>query len=111
MTELRMRAIRDMELAGLGKKTQKEYVRAIRDLAAHYNLSPDQLTEQQVEEHLLYVRDQRGAARGTFGVLVCAVRFFYRNTVGYDWLLLKKRSACHAGSGSPTRAAMTTAAD
>jgi len=102
--------IRDMELAGLVQGTRSEYVRAVRGLTAHYKVSPDQLTEQQVEEYLLHVRDQRDAAQGTFGILVAAVRFFYRNTVAYDWPLLKKRSVGHARNDSPTCAAMMTAA-
>src|SRR5262245_32161549 len=65
MTELRRRMIRDMRLAGLVEGTQREYLRAVRQLAASYMTSPDQLSERQVEDYLLYVRDDLGVARGT----------------------------------------------
>jgi len=111
MTELRQRMIRDMQLAGLVLGTRREYLRAVRQLAAHYMVSPDQLTEREVEIYLLYVRDHLNAARGTFDPILAGLKFFYLNTLGYEWpLFTKKKSASHAASACPTSAAMTTAA-
>ena len=42
MSELRNRMIRDMQLAGLVEGTRREYLRAVRQLAAYYMVSPDQ---------------------------------------------------------------------
>ena len=41
MTELRKRMIQDMQLAGLTEQTQKTYIAAVRQLAAHYRTAPD----------------------------------------------------------------------
>jgi integrase/recombinase XerD len=103
MSEVRERMVRDLRLAGLEEKTSKEYLRAVRQLAAYYMIRPDQLTERQVEDYLLYVRDELGAARGTFAPLLAGLKFFYVNTLGYDWpLLTKKNFAGHGRSVCPT---------
>ena len=74
-------------------------------------VSPDQLSERQVEEYLLYVRDELGVAKGTFEPIFAGLKFFYLNTLGYDWpLFTKKKSASRARSGCPTSAATRTAA-
>ena len=111
MSELRNRMIQDMQLAGLVQGTQREYVRAVRQLAAYYMVSPDHLSERNVEDYLIYVRDELGAAKGTFAPVFAGLKFFYLDTLGSDWpLFTKKKSACHAGSGYPTSAVTRTAA-
>ena len=54
MTELRRRMIEDMQLAGLTQGTQEVYIRAVRQLAAHFHLSPDRISERQVRDYLIY---------------------------------------------------------
>ncbi len=111
MSELRNRMLRDLQLAGLGQGTSQRYVRAVHQLSAYYMLPPDQLTERQVEEYLLYVRDELGVAKGTFEPLVAGLKFFYLRTLGYDWpLFSKKKFASRGRNGSPTSAAMPIAA-
>jgi len=92
-------------------RTGREYLRAVRQLAAYYVVPPDRLTERQVQDYLLYVRDELGVAKGTFAPVVAGLKFFYLNTLGHDWpLFTKKKSASRARSGCPTSAAMRTAA-
>jgi integrase/recombinase XerD len=111
MSDLRNRLIRDLHLAGLGQGTQQLYVRAVRQLAAYYMVSPDRLSERHVENYLLYVRDELGVAKGTFEPLVAGLKFFYLQTMGYDWpLFTKKRFASRGRSACPTSAALRTAA-
>ena len=106
MSELRNRMIQDMKLAGLVEGTRREYLRAVRQLAAYYMVPPDRLTERQVQEYILYVRDDLGVAKGTFAPLLAGLKLFYLNTLGYEWpLLTKKKSASHGRSGCPTSAA------
>jgi hypothetical protein len=67
--------------------------------------SPDRLSERQVEKYILYVRDELGVARGTFAPLLFGLKFFYVQTLGYDWrLFTKKKSASHAVSDCRTSA-------
>jgi hypothetical protein len=111
MSELRNRMIQDMQLAGLVEGTRREYLRAVRQLAAYYSISPDQLSERSVEHYLLYVRDELGVAKGTFEPIFAGLKFFFINTLGYDWpLFTKKKSASQTGSGCPTSVLTATAA-
>ena len=89
MSPFRARMIEDMKLAGLAATTQEIYLQAVRSLAKHYNRSPEQLTEEQVRRYLLDVRERN--ARGSFKTCHYGIRFFYRNTLGQDWVLFKKR--------------------
>ncbi len=111
MSELRNRMVQDLKLAGLVEGTAREYLRAVRQLTAYYMVSPDRLTERQVQDYILYVRDELGIAKGTFAPLFAGLKFFYLNTLGYDWpLLTKKKFASHARSGCPTSVATKIAA-
>jgi integrase/recombinase XerD len=111
MSELRNRMTRDMQLAGLVEGTRREYLRAVRQLAAYHMISPDRLSERNVEDYLLYVRDELGVAKGTFAPIFAGLKFFYLHTLGYDWpLFTKKKSASHASSGYPMSAVTRTAA-
>jgi integrase/recombinase XerD len=111
MSELRSRMFRDMKLAGLVEGTQRGYARSVRQLTAYYMIPPDQLSERNVEDYILYVRDDLGVATGTFAPTLAGLKFFYVNTLGYDWpLFTKKKSASPAGSGCPMSVATRTAA-
>lgn len=100
MTILRSRMIEDMKVAGLSKGTQINYVCAVRRLAAHYQRSPDQLTEAEVRAYLLALRDR--GAHGTFKANHGGVQFFYLRTLGREWpLFLKKESARRSKDASP----------
>ena len=111
MGELRERMIRDLRLAGLEEGTQQAYLRAVRQLTAYYMVPPDQLSERQVEDYILYVRDELAVAKGTFQPMFFGLKFFYVQTLAYEWpLFTKKKSASRGRSGCPTSAAMPTAA-
>ena len=91
MSELRNRMIDDLRLAGLSDGTQRRYLQTVRQLAAYYMVAPDRLSERQVQDYLLYVRDDLGVAKGTFAPLLFGLKFFYVNTLGYDWALFTKK--------------------
>lgn len=98
MTRLRARMIEDMKLAGLAAKTQEVYLQAVAALVKHCgNRSPEQLTEDEVRRYLLEVQEK--GARGTFKICHYGIQFFYRNTLGREWSLFKKRSGFPSRSG------------
>lgn len=111
MSKLRIRMIRDMQLAGLAELTQREYLRAVRQLASYYMVSPDRLSERNVERYIIYIRDELGVAKGTFAPAFFGLKFFYIQSLGYDWpLFTKKKSASQPGSDCPTSAVTRIAA-
>jgi len=111
MTELRKRMIEDIQLAGLSQGTLEAYVRSVRQLAEHYRLSPDRITERQLRDYLIHLRDVRGFAKGTFQQHFFGIKFFFVNTLGYDWpLLTKKKSVTPFANACLTSEATRTAA-
>ena len=105
MTDLRRRMIQDMNLAGFVDGTQRSYINAIRQLAGHYMTSPDQLTEQQVQDYVFYLREEKQVAKGTFQAYFQAMKFLYVITLNYDWpLFTKKKSVSLFKNVYPTRA-------
>jgi integrase/recombinase XerD len=111
MTELRNRMIEDMQLAGLSQGTQEAYLRAVRQLATHFHLSPDRLSERQLRDYVIHLRDVRAVAKGTFQQHFFALKFIFVNTLACDWpLLTQKKSANPTASAFPTFEPTQTAA-
>ena len=71
MTELRKRMIESLQLRGLSERTQEMYVRAVRQLAEHYHKSPDLITEEELRQYCLYIKNvkqySRSASNSKFG--------------------------------------------
>ena len=59
VSPLCQRMIGDMELAGLSLSTQQCYLRAVVALQRHTGTRPDRLTEEQVYQYVLWLRDTR----------------------------------------------------
>jgi hypothetical protein len=100
MTPLRQRMIEDMRAAGLAPGTQALYLDAVRNLAAHYRRSPDELSEEEVRAYLLSLRE-RGVALGTFKTNHGGIQFFYRWTLDRDWPLFGKKKDPSAKATAP----------
>ena len=98
MTPLRQRMIDDMQLAGFAERTRDVYIQAVRRLAAHYMRSPDLLSEEEVRTYLLYLRDERGIARGTFKTNHGGIRFLFHRTLDRDWPLFSKKESARLRS-------------
>src|SRR5688572_17161524 len=87
------RMIEDMTTAGLAASTKAVYIQGVRGLAAYYGRSPDQLSEAEVRSYLLHLRDQRGAARGTYQPHHGGIRFLFVQTLDREWSLFSKKES------------------
>jgi len=67
MTELRKRMIECLQLRGLSERTQEAYVRAVRQLAEHYHKSPDLITEAELRQYFLFLKNTKHYSRNTAG--------------------------------------------
>ena len=88
MTPLRRRMVEDMQLRGLSEKTREAYVRAVRQLAEHYGRSPDDVSEEELRQYFLYLRNEKHAAPSTFTIAPCGIKFFYEHTLNRQWRTL-----------------------
>ena len=88
MTALRQRMIEDMQLRSLSPKTQESYLRAVRQLAEHYGRSPDQITEEEVRQYILYLKNVKKLSNSTCRVALGGIRFLCQHTLGRETLML-----------------------
>ena len=64
MTELRKRMIECLQLRGLSERTQEAYVRAVRQLAEHYHKSPDLISEEELRQYFLFIKNVKRVRTG-----------------------------------------------
>jgi len=88
MTELRKRMIECLQLRGLSERTEEAYVRAVRQLSEHYHKSPDQITEEELRQYFLFIKNVKQYARGTSTVAICGIKFFFERTLNRQWTTL-----------------------
>jgi site-specific recombinase XerD len=81
MSPLRQRMTADMELRNFSESTKEAYLRAVEQLAKFYGKSPDRLTKEQIRKYLVYLVKEKRVANSTYIQHLCALRFFYRNTL------------------------------
>ena len=55
MGKLRDQMQADLELRGITPKTQKSYLREVRNFARYFGKSPEELGESEVKQYLLYL--------------------------------------------------------
>src|SRR5438552_10805225 len=89
MTELRQRMIESLQLRGMSERTQEAYVRAVRQLAQHYHKSPDLVTEEELRQYFLYIKNVKKYSRPTTTIALCGIKFFVEWTLGRKWTLFE----------------------
>ena len=88
MTTLRQKMIEDMQLHSFADRTQDSYLRAVRQLAAYFNKPPDQITEEELRQYFLYLKNVKKASRSTMTLALCGIKFFYERTLQRHWATL-----------------------
>jgi integrase/recombinase XerD len=89
-SSLRQRMTQDLQLAGLSDRTQDAYLRAVRQLADHFRTPPDRLTEPQLRDYFLHLKNDRHFASASLGIAYSGIKFFYSHTCPRDWPTLRR---------------------
>lgn len=89
MTALRQKMIEDMQLRGLAERTQETYIRVIRQLAEHYGKPPDQLSEAELRQYFLYLKNDKHLSRSSCTQVLSALKFLYEQTLRRKWPILE----------------------
>jgi len=84
MTPLRRRMIDDMTLRNFTQATIEAYVRCVARFALHFHSSPDLLGREHVRAYLLHLLQEQHVSHSYYKLTRCALRFFYRETLGRD---------------------------
>jgi|RhiMethySRZTD1v2_1073278.scaffolds.fasta_scaffold270985_2 integrase/recombinase XerD len=86
MSPLRQRMLEDLRLRGLAPHTAYLYLRAVSDFARHFGQSPDQLGPKHIRTYQLHLLN-KPVSYSTLTIVVSALRFFYRVTLGKGWTI------------------------
>ncbi len=66
-----------LSLNRLAPKTKESYLRAVRDISMFYNKSPDKLTNEQIQQYLVHLIEERKLCWSTCNVAFSAFYCFY----------------------------------
>ena len=88
MSPLREKMIKAMQLNNLAKNTQRCYLSAVTGIARHYQQSPDTLSQQMIEDYLLYLRNTKGNAPESCAFVATGLRFFYKHVADKEILFV-----------------------
>ena len=89
MTPLRRRMTEDLILHNRSPKTIRLYLNWVADFARHFHTSPDQLGPEHVRSYLLHLVQERQVSCNVHKQARLALQFFYRVTLGRDWVVAK----------------------
>jgi integrase/recombinase XerD len=81
MTPLRQQMIDQMTVRGMAETTKKAYLQAVTGLAKYYRRSPDQINEQEVQQYLLHLIEERRLAWSSCNVATNGLKFLYHVTL------------------------------
>ena len=87
MTALRQRMIEDLRVRNYAPKTIDLYVRSVARFAQHFGKSPDLLGPEHVREYQTLLVNTKKVSWPIFNQAVCALRFFYKFTLGKPWMI------------------------
>ena len=85
MTPLRQRMIEDMQLRNLSESTQRSYQHYITGLARFYQITPAELSLEEVREYQLHLIDVRRFSAESVNTFVSAANFLYQVTLEAPW--------------------------
>ena len=81
MTALRQKMIRALALQNLAYETKRNYLQSVTGLARYYQQPPDTLTKENIEDYILYLKNDKGVSEGSIGVIITGLRFFYNKVI------------------------------
>lgn len=84
MSELRQRMIESLQLRGLSERTQEAYVRAVRQLAEHFHKSPDLISEEELRQYFLFLKNVKKFSRPSTTIALCGIKFFFEQVLNRD---------------------------
>jgi hypothetical protein len=53
----------------------------VRQLAEHYHKSPDLITEEELRQYFLFIKNVKHYSRNTMTIALCGIKFFYEQTL------------------------------
>lgn len=81
MTELRQRMLEELQRRNFAPSTIRYYIRTVRDFAAYFHKSPDQLGAEQLRQFQLHMLRDQKLATGTVENRMTSLHFFFKKVL------------------------------
>ena len=81
MGALRKQMDGDLVVRGMSVRTREAYLGAVAGLAKYYGRRPDRISEQEVQNYLLHLIEERRLSWSSCNVAAQGLKFFYRTTL------------------------------
>jgi len=81
MTDLREKMIKAMELRNFSPRTQTAYLSAVTNLSKHFMKSPEEISQEQIEDYLLYLKNERKLSYSTRNQVISGLKFLFNQTL------------------------------
>jgi len=100
VTRLRTIMLEELQRRHYSESTTRYYIRAVERFARHFQCRPDRLGPQHIREYQAQLFTKRKLSPGTVTNHLCALRFFYIQTLKKPWSIAdtpypkKKPIAC-----------------
>ena len=85
MTHLRKMMLEELQRRHYSETTTQRYIRFIERFAQHFHCSPDRLGPRHIREYQAQLFTVRKLAPGSVTNHLCALRFFYVQTLKRPW--------------------------
>jgi integrase/recombinase XerD len=82
-------SMRALQLAGMSKRTQQCYTRAVRMLVDFYSKSPDKITEHELQDYFLHRKNIDKWSAATLRICYSGIKFYFINVLKRDWHTLE----------------------
>jgi site-specific recombinase XerD len=79
--------IDDLRVRNYSAGTVDLYIGAVARFALHFGKSPDRLGPEQIREYQTFLVNTKKVSWPVFNQAVCALRFFYKFTLGKTWMI------------------------
>jgi site-specific recombinase XerD len=76
--------LQDLRIRNYSAKTIDTYTRCVARFAKHFGRSPDLLGPADIRAYQVYLVEGKKMSWSSFNQAVCALRFFYKVTLGQD---------------------------
>lgn len=80
ISPLRQRMIEDMSMRKLSEKTQRHYIRAVKNFTRFFGRSPDKASAEDLRRYQLHMASS-GVSRTTINATITGLRFFFEVTL------------------------------
>lgn len=75
----------DLALLPLQPRSQKSYWACVRQLADHFECSPDRVSGEQLRQYFIHLKTERRFARQSSTQALCAIKLFWEKTLQRVW--------------------------